>query len=774
MRIGDGHRDGPGDTYNTVSDGIIIGPLIMGRDITVTLPTHVSVVPSELPAAPPGFTGREEALSQLLDALAPQDVNPVAIPGGSVVVSAVGGMGGVGKTALAVQAAHQAVARGWCPGGVLFIDLFGYDDTRRRAPGEALEHMLRALGMPSEHIPSDVEARMRMYRSVLAEFGRRGQRVLVVADNAGTEQQVEMLLPADGVSIAIVTSRHTLGMLNARLLDLAVLSEPEAVQMLDRVLKIARSGDTRVAERSQDAALLVRLCGYLPLAVRIVAAQLAGSPQLTVAALTRELRQTAPLGGLRYGTDAVASAFALSYKALDSDQQRMFRMFSINPASETTTQAAAVLTGLAESDARRLLRDLERAHLVEPARDYDRWRMHDLVQEYATELEQDQAHSDGRRQALERLVRAYYGWVNYAFDLQNRNNPLVDTDYLETWLKGHPPGIAEISDARSPVDWFESEVANVVALVRGAAQEDPPPEMTVRFACSLFYFLEISGRYSEWAEVEEIAQRVAHTGSDLLDQARSLRNRGRLAMVSIAESGQERLTDDHQPTVSSNAYDDAIFLLESSLAAYRAEPAREGPRRRRALAGEATVLRELADVYRSVADPADSSAVERAVTAYQGAETIYESLGNSNALASLRLALGRTYALDQNRLEEAERCYLFSLEYASGVHQGKPRHGRLMGYSLRRLADLHAAKGMATRAAEYYGRSADAFLHAVNDPISRARALALQGRALADSGDLDSARSRLTEASELFARLRTANDDPEYQVISRWLRSIPE
>ncbi|WP_146058972.1 hypothetical protein [Actinomadura rubteroloni] len=142
-------------------------------------------------------------------------------------MTAVGGLAGVGKTELAVQAARTALRRGWFSGGVLFADLFGYDNDRRRDPGQVLEGMLGALGVPGEHIPAHAQDRSRLFRSVLAEFAARGRRILVVADNANTVHQAELLLPTDGSNAAIITSRHTLAMLNARLLDLNVL-DPDA------------------------------------------------------------------------------------------------------------------------------------------------------------------------------------------------------------------------------------------------------------------------------------------------------------------------------------------------------------------------------------------------------------------------------------------------------------------------------------------------------------------------------------------------------------------
>ena len=170
---------------------------------------------AQLPAAGSGFTGRDAELAEMAGLLDP------AGDAGPVVVSAVAGLAGVGKTTLAVQAGHAARQAGWFPGGVLFIDLHGYDEAPVE-PGQALDALLRALGVPAEHIPPTAEERAGLYRSVLAQIS---EPVLVIADNASSEAQVRPLLPGPGPHRVMVTSRHTLAGLGARLLDVTVLDE---------------------------------------------------------------------------------------------------------------------------------------------------------------------------------------------------------------------------------------------------------------------------------------------------------------------------------------------------------------------------------------------------------------------------------------------------------------------------------------------------------------------------------------------------------------------
>ena len=237
--------------------------------------THaVSAAPTalaQLPAATAGFTGRDDELAVLAGLLDP------AGPGGPVVVSAVAGLAGVGKTTLAVQAGHAALQRGWFGGGVLFIDLHGYDEAPVE-PGQALDALLRALGVPAEHIPPGTEERAGLYRSVLAQIS---DPVLVIADNASSEAQVRPLLPGAGPHKVLVTSRHTLAGLGARLVDVTVLDEEAGVELLDAALRAARPDDDRITGNPDAASRLAGICGGLPLALQITAALLKADPALT-------------------------------------------------------------------------------------------------------------------------------------------------------------------------------------------------------------------------------------------------------------------------------------------------------------------------------------------------------------------------------------------------------------------------------------------------------------------------------------------------------------
>lgn len=264
-----------------------------------------------------GLIGRESDLAKLADLL---DPGRATLPG---LVAAVTGLAGVGKTTLAVEAGHAARERGWYQGGVLFIDLHGYDE-RPVEPGQALDALLRALGIPEQHIPPTLDGRAALYRSVLAGIS---DPVLVFTDNASSEVQVRPLLPGSGPHKLLVTSRHTLAGLSAQLVDVSILDKDASIGLVDAALQIARPEDDRIHRYPEAAARLAALCGGLPLALHITAALLKADLSFTPGELVDELAiEHQRLERLRYEPDglSVAAAFELSYRKLDEDTPRSF------------------------------------------------------------------------------------------------------------------------------------------------------------------------------------------------------------------------------------------------------------------------------------------------------------------------------------------------------------------------------------------------------------------------------------------------------------------
>lgn len=464
---------------------------------------------AQLPTLVAGFTGRETELAQITALLDP------AGDAGAVVVSAVAGLAGVGKTALAIQAGHTACQAGWFPGGVLFLDLHGYDDTRVE-PGQALDALLRALGVAAEHIPSSAEERAGLYRSELAKIN---DPVLILADNASSEAQVRLLLPGPGPHRVVVTSRHTLAGLGARLLDVPVLDDEVGVALLNAALRAARPDDDRVSDGREAAARLARICGGLPLALRITAALLTADPACTVNELADELAdEMLRLEALRYddggGSSApsVAAAFELSYQQLEETTARVFRVLPVNPGPDLSTTAAGVLADLPAGKARRALGQLSRAHLLEAAAGTaDRWRMHDLLHLYARNLSEVHADADGREQARDRLLRYYLETARAA------------ARHLRA-LPGTPVPAA-FTSRDSAFAWLDAERPNLVAAVTMAASTGRD-QIAMELPLSLSDSLDWRRRFDEWLATTTVSRDAARRLGERGNEALALSNLG--------------------------------------------------------------------------------------------------------------------------------------------------------------------------------------------------------------------------------------------------------
>jgi tetratricopeptide (TPR) repeat protein len=542
---------------------------------------------------------------------------------------------------------------------------------------------------------------------------------------------------------------------------------------------------SREAEPLSGVGEICRLAGYLPLAISLLARVYAGHPSWTLTDLKRE----AEAGMLEMSAEeeSVAMAFALSYLHLPAALQRFLRRLGMHPGVTITAAAAAELAKVSAEEAARHLGVLRRDGLLIEV-SHRRYVMHDLIRLYASGLSK---YLQGeRRDALLRLAHSSYGWVNYAFAVQNQGNPMVDTEFLVSWIATGPPGInavdkpwvptawfaaeeanliavtkvardAELSivdEGWSPTAWFAAEEANLIAVTKAARDAELP--ITARLACSMFYFLEISSQFDEWRLVEQIGADAAVTHAD---KAKSLRNRGRIAFVQSLEQ-QERLylNPDERP-LAAGALGEATSFLKESLALYRSESNRNG---------EATVLRELADAYRLEIEPNRPDTVQKTIDAYLAARTAYTALGNENALASLRLALGITYACS-GQYPEAEYCYRKSLIFAGTTDaNGRAQHGRLKAYSLRRLADLYRDQDDLYRAIEHYQRSVTAFTVDVDDPIGKARALSYCALVHSELKDLAAARECLLQAHKIFAGRPLGNQDLEAKVVEAWLEQL--
>jgi DNA-binding SARP family transcriptional activator/tetratricopeptide (TPR) repeat protein/transcriptional regulator with XRE-family HTH domain len=457
--------------------------------------------PRQLPLAVPQFTGRASELAEL-SLLA-------ADSAGTVVISAIGGMAGIGKTALALHWAHQAAAS--FPDGQLYVSLRGFDLADPPVtPGEAIRGFLDALGVRSEQIPEGLDAQAALYRSVTA-----GRQLLIVLDNAASEEQVRPLLPGSPGCLVLITSRHQLTGLSAaegaRLITLEVLTGPDA-----RALLTARLGATQAAADDPAAvAELARLCGCLPLALAITAARAAVRPGHSLAALADELRDTrGRLTALDTGDPAVGvrAALSWSYAQLSPAAASTFRLLGLHPGADISQPATASLTGEALSQAAQDLAELARAHLItEPSP--SRYALHDLVRAYAAEQAEAMEDSEARHEAIGRVLDYYLGTACAAGALLNPTREPVS-------VASPRPGVTleVLADHQQALTWFEAEYEILLTAVRLAA-EAGFDVCAWQLPWTMADFVDRRGRWHDWAAIELTALEAATRTGDLTGQA---------------------------------------------------------------------------------------------------------------------------------------------------------------------------------------------------------------------------------------------------------------
>ena len=497
--------------------------------------------PVMLPAAVPGFTGRSRELRAL---------SALRRPGGPVLITAIGGTAGVGKTALAVHWARRAAAE--FPDGQLYVNLRGFGPADPLAPAEALRAFLDALGVSAARLPATLDGRQALYRSLLD-----GRRMLIVLDNARDPAQVRPLLPATPTAMVLITSRSELAGLvasdGARSLTLDVLSGTEAYQLI-----AGRLGEPRVAAEPEAADELIGLCARLPLALAITAARAVAHPGFTLAALAAELRDArGRLDALSTGEDAtdVRAVLSWSYQNLQPPAARMFRLLGLHPGPEITAAAAASLAGTPLPETRRLLRELTRCHLLaEPAA--GRYAFHDLLRAYAAEQATALDSDDDRQAATGRMLDHYLHSARSA-DLQL--NPLREpiTRIPPPPRRGVMP--ETMSSRQRALAWFEAEQQVLLATVNLAAETGFDVHAW-QLPWAMVDFLDIRGHWREWAATQRRAVDAATGSGDVAGQAAAKR---------LLASACARLGD----------YDQARFHLADCLGLYQRLADRSGEAR---------------------------------------------------------------------------------------------------------------------------------------------------------------------------------------------------
>ncbi|MGW7044951.1 BTAD domain-containing putative transcriptional regulator [Streptomyces avermitilis] len=685
-------------------------------------PAAAPVRPAQLPATVPDFTGRASFVAELSDVLATAEGRVMA-------VSALAGIGGVGKTTLAVHVAHQA--RGAFPDGQLYVDLQGAG-SRAAEPETVLGAFLRALGTADSAIPDSLEECAALYRSVLD-----GRRVLVLLDNARDAAQVRPLLPGTEGCAALVTSRvRMVGLAGAHLVDLDVMSPEEALQLFTKIV-----GKERVAAEREAALDVVAACGFLPLAIRIAASRLAARRTWTVSVLAAKLAdERRRLDELQAGDQAVKATFELGYGQLEPAQARAFRLLGLADGPDISLAAAAALLGLPVDDTEDLLESLVDTSLLESAAP-GRYRYHDLVRLYARACaERDEQPPSERDAAMSRLLDFYLATAAGVYAIERPGDRLVD--HLE---RTEYAGL-RFTEGAAALDWLYSEAAPLLACVRQSSETD-----RLRRAVDLLWAakdLTESGANSHQYETTARAAcdatraagdahaegRARTTLTNVLlvsGRIQQAEEQARLAME-LAASAQDDIiswaaNDRGLISLHQGRYADGKTFFEQSIEGYRSAGNR---------LNEAVTLANLSRAYLGMGE------VTKAVEIARHSLAVHAELGRPMRRANAHFALGLA-------LIKAGRHTDALVQFSDAQSIFAEHRQRLWeGNTHFRIAEVHLAAQRLARAAQHAEQALA--LGCVGGDRMRGNVLTLLGRALATLGQRDRARACWQEALNLY------------------------
>ncbi len=631
--------------------------------------------PYQLPPAVAHFTGRAAELAALTD-LARREAGA----GGAVVITAIGGTAGVGKTALAVHWAHQIAA--WFPDGQLYANLRGWDPAGPPAePAEVILGFLETLGVDAAQLPAGIQARTGLYRSMLA-----GRRMLIVLDNAHDPGQVRPLLPGTAGSLVLVTSRSQLTGLaaadGARVLTLDVLDDGDARSLLTR-----RLGAGRTSAEPEAVGDLIRLCERLPLALNIAAARAAAQPALPLADLAAGLHGQARLDALdtREPASSARTVFSWSYHSLGDAAARMFRLLGLHPGPDITAAAAASLAGIRVDQAGRDLGDLAAAHML-AERIPGRYAFHDLLRAYAAEQSAACDSEPARRAAIGRTLDHYLHSARAAATLIFPGRELLPLTEPGQGVTPEQP-----ADIGAALAWFSAERPALSASITWAA-DTGQGGAAWQLGWTLGRYLHRRGSRQEWIAILRTSLAAAEGSADLAGQAYIHRDLG--AACTGQEAGEDaerhllRAMDLYRQLSDSvgQAYTELYLGRICNLRALMREALDHAYRALQLFqtaghtAGQANALTNVG------AGHADLGEYEKALACFRQALTLHRDSSNLDGECFAWAGLGETYDhLGQH--EEAIDCYRRSAELFRALG-GRP----LLASVLTHLGDhLHAA-----------------------------------------------------------------------------------
>ncbi|MFF2201489.1 BTAD domain-containing putative transcriptional regulator [Streptomyces sp. NPDC058145] len=697
-------------------------PALAEPSAPVAEPAVVAVRPAQLPASVPDFTGRASFVDELSEVLA----SASEAEGSVMAVSALAGIGGVGKTTLAVHVAHRA--RSAFPDGQLYVDLQGAGP-RAAEPETVLGSFLRALGTADSAIPDSMEERAALYRSVLD-----GRRVLVLLDNAKDAAQVRPLLPGTEGCAALVTSRvRMVDLAGAHLVDLDVMSPDEALALFTKIV-----GDERVAAERKAALDVVAACGFLPLAIRIAASRLAARRTWTVSVLAAKLAdERRRLDELQAGDLAVKATFELGYGQLEPAQARAFRLLGLADGPDMSLAAAAAVLDLPLEETEDLLESLVDTSLVESAAP-GRYRFHDLVRLYARACaERDEQPPSGRAAAMSRLLDFYLATAARVYAIERPGDRTVD--HLEVTSRAGQ----HFSDDGKALDWLHAEAASLLACVQQSLEAG-----TLRRGVDLLLASKDLAESGASSLAYEAATRAARDAADALGDAHAA-GRARVTLTQVlikaglfeeaTELAQEALAfgeaaDD--PWTCGNAPNElgiiAICKNEHAVGEAHLLKAIEAFRADRNRPGEASALCNLSRVLVSM-----DRALAGIELVQQGI-AIYDELGLTVRLANARYALGIALSHAGRTTEALE-------QFAEALSIFIENRQRLWeGTTHFRIAQVHLTCRRSAPAAQHAEQALST--GCIGGDWMRANVLTLLGRSLDGLGQVDRARACWQEA----------------------------
>ncbi|NNN33868.1 tetratricopeptide repeat protein, partial [Streptomyces sp. S3(2020)] len=660
-------------------------------------PTTPLVRPAQLPSDLGTFAGRRAELAQVVDLSG--DAAPVTR------IAVISGMGGIGKTTMAVRWAHRIAHR--FPDGQLYVNLRGFDPGGTATdPGAVLRDFLEALGVPPQRIPAGAAAQAALYRSLLA-----GRRVLIVLDNARDAEQVRPLLPGSAGCLVVVTSRDRLSGLvtveAARPVVLAQLQPPEARESLAR-----RLGAERVSAEPKAVAEIIARCAGLPLALAVVATRAAAHPGFPLASIAAELAEAH--GSLDAFADPdptsdVRAVFSWSYRALSPDAARLLRLLSLHPGPDVAAPAAGAVAGIAPAAVRPLLVELTRAHLL-TEHVPGRYSCHDLLRTYAMELTEVHDRAEERDSAVRRLLDHY---LHTAHAAGRRFSPWWTTCPLDEAAPG--AGSEAFEDDRQALGWFTAERQVLREVVALAVQSGCDGHVW-RFAWMLERFHDRQGHWHDSAALQraglDTAIREGHA------TARAHLHRG----LARASARLER-------------YDDAQAHIRLSLDLF-------------AELGDGLGL---AHAHRSHGWLLDRlNRHTEALDAAGRALALYRAVGDHVAATSALHALGWTHVLRGDHLRAAAYFEEALARLADcGTEHGVNRYGEAGAWDSLGITRHHL--GQHERAVACY-QCALRLYREVGDTFNEAGTLRHLGDTYLATGDTGAARTVWERAVQLFAR----------------------